>query len=399
MPRPCERLASEQIPVTERLLILPLYCLCSAPALAAPVKWTLGIEAGSELDTNVHRVEYPRPGESQYGVEPAIGGKAALRLSLRAKPVRGHATQLSTVLAGRKFAPSGQDANEDMGVISLDAQHAALLGDAPLRAFASLSYYDSFQRDSLDGVRSADGSLGLTLVGEGDHRVTTSFGMQLFHFKPDPTLDFEAMHAGLRYGHVFFAGPEDDSPAYDFGLEYAVHRRALEIPSLVNTCPPEKASTPDGKPDPSCRRATGHDRRDLFHSAAVELRYTGSRIFSARYDLMVNDSTSYGESLRRHRLTLSATTRTFLDVFFTVKTVLQKVDFVDSLLVSRGIGSFVVQDEGRNALLVQLTKDIGDNWSVEGRYAAYARAFLRDSSVSYLREVFYLGLAYTITRN
>ena len=72
----------------------------------------------------------------------------------------------------------------------------------------------------------------------------------------------------------------------------------------------------------------------------------------------------------------SATTAAVWDVFVTGKLVVQFNQFLDPLLLSGDVGTFVtIEDENRNAVILHATRDIGRRLTAEARYAYYSNPF------------------------
>ena len=95
-------------------------------------------------------------------------------------------------------------ADEDVAVVTGEARADLKAASAPLLFGARLSYYDAIERDTSVEVlehdfRTADGSLSLTLLGEGDQRVSLAVGARTFVYKPDPRYDFMGEHLDLSW--------------------------------------------------------------------------------------------------------------------------------------------------------------------------------------------------------
>ena len=377
-----------------RAVLVGWCLLAAAPARAEAPRLRLGLEAGTELDTNPHRDEGSDLTQPTAGV-----ARGAARLQLGWRPRPGQALRLAAVAAGKKFTPDGEADEEDVAVVTGDLRYEVALGERPLSLGGRVTYYDAFERDTVVAGRSqdrdfrtGDGSLALTLLGEGDHRVVASAGYRLFQYKPNRAFDFGGEYAGLAYAHAFALGDPDaeaDARSIDLGVQYAAHRRRYRTDSINNVCPD------DGTPSAECRRRSDLERVDLFHIAAVELTYTGTRILSARYEVHVNGSTSFGESLVRHRLELSATSELVAEIFLNAKLIVQVNQFLDPLLLTGDTGTFVtIEDESRNALVLHATRDLGGAWTLEARYGLYTNPF-SPSDLGYRRQTATLGAIYT----
>ena len=151
-------------------------------------------------------------------------------------------------------------------------------------------------------------------------------------------------------------------------------------------------ATSPSKPSAS----TNLDRADLHHSLAAELIYTGRRIYSGRYELEVNDSNSYGESLVRHRLKLGFTTELWREIFLTAEGSILFNQYLDPLLLAHDeqARTFLsIDEENRNSLSVHLSRAIGGGFSVEARYAIYSNEFT-NQELSFRRQTVYAGAVY-----
>ncbi len=355
--------------------------LVVAMALAAGVAradgWKLQLEAGAGGDTNVHRES---GGAGTGALAATTGGRfAAAGRVADALRLSGSAVALARAYAG------GDAADENVFVLAADARADVILGDVTPGVRAS--YYDAIAADgdlaSLD-FRTGEAAATLALR-DGDHRVEAFAGWRCYRFKPNATFDFGGERGGVRYAYA----PAGDGDAWAFRAGYAVNRRAYSSPAVANLCP---AGAPVA---PSCLVPTARDRVDMFHDASVEVTWTGAILASARYQLMVNDSSSFAQSLLRHRVELAGTFDTWLDVVLTVKLLLQWSRYPDGLLLGGDLGTFTtIEDETRNALVVHVTREIADGWMAEARYAFYASPFSPDAA-SYTRHTLYVGAVVT----
>jgi hypothetical protein len=331
-----------------------------------------------------------------------------VRLQLAARPAEGHSIRSTLLAAAKKFSTAGAADEEDVGVVSGDARYDLRLGSRPVLLGARVSYYDAFERDTIvttevqpgmfveenvDGdFRTGDAAVLVTLLGENEQRILASAGGRFFHYKPDRRFDSYGELAALAYTRTLHvAEPDAEEPrTLDLVLQYAAQRRRFDQASYANVCPDYR-----GADDPElCILPTPFARIDLFHSAAAEVLYSGSRLWGARYELHVNDSTSFGESLVRHRLELSGTGELFGDLFLTARVVLQLNQFLDPALREGDTGTFItIEDESKNAFFLHVTRDLSEAWTLEARYALYANAF-SESDIDYRRHTVYAGVIY-----
>lgn len=372
----------------------------ASPAGADPLRLRLAFEAGPEVDTNPAREESP---DGTISTPAAAVARSGARLMLARRLSSRHTLALSAVGAVKKFMGAAGVEGEDVAVVTADGRWDIAGKTRPLVFTLRAGYYEAFERDDFDDAgrsldrdfRTGDASVGLTLLGDAGDRVVGAVGYRLFDYKPiDPSnprrekeLDFHGESAQLVWSHPL-GGDDEEPAAWELEVSYAAHRRRFDGPSLTNVCP-------DGGQAVTCRRPTPLPRVDLFHQAAVELTYTGAKLIGGRYELHVNDSTSFGESLVRHRLELLLTTELLADAFLTAKLVLQFNQFLDTLLVSGDTGTFLtIEDESRNALILHATRDFGEAFTLEARYALYMSQFVTSEELRYRRQTFYVGGIY-----
>jgi len=354
--------------VTRKALAL-LTALAAHPALAGD--WRLQLEAGSGYDSNCHR-------ESGPDTEAAWVGQAGARFAGVTHAGDTFRFAGGGLALGRGFVGS-DPGTENVLVLQGDVRADAVLGAvAPgIRA----SYFDAFGSfDTMSAFRTGEADAQLA-VRHGDHHVEAFVGWRTFHYKPESDFDFAGPRFGLGYRYTFLA--EEEMWALRTG--YSLHRRAYTAQSMANGCGPDEPVLP------SCLVPTGDDRVDLFHDVSLELGFTGAFLASARYQIMVNDSSSFAQSLVRHRLELATTLDTWLEVVLTVKVLLQVNGYPDGLILQGDLGTFVtIEDETRNALIIHLTREIASGWLIEARYAFYFSPFAPEVS-SYTRHALYLG--------
>lgn len=362
-------------------------------ACADPPRLRLALEAGSEVDSNVHRTAV-QEGADDASVT-AAGGRVAARATLGWRAKQGHAFRLHVIAAAKAFAVGEDASSADVGVVTADTRWDSRLGDRPVVASMRGSYYEAIERPggANRDFRTGDGALALTLLGADDHRLTASLGYRLFHYKPNPGLDFAGETVGLAWRHTTELGradgPDDLRPTLDIGLAYVMQRRRYETAAFVNNCGDAPLSS-------VCLDRTDAYRVDLFHGGAAEITYTSERIFGARYELQLNDSNSFGQSLVRHRVEFGVTTETWADVFLTAKLIVQLNEALDPILLSGDVGTFLtIEDESRNALILHFTREVTPAWSVEARASFYTNAFA-DSELDYRRTTVYAGAVWAL---
>jgi hypothetical protein len=357
----------------------------------------LSLEAGSEIDTNPHRVS--AAAMETYDPLPAAVARAGARFSLAWRPTPGRVVTASAVAAAKKFIGADDAAAEDVAVLTGDLRYDARVADKPLVWGARLSCYDALERDDGPGgsadhdFRTGDGALTLGLAGEHAQRVTLALGYRVFDYKPDARYDFAGEHVQLEWRRSFEPddaddGAPEDAGSWDVAAWYGLARRGYDGEAYANVCAPDTEL---------CLIGTGHARVDLAHDAGAEVTYTGERIYSARYQAVALLSNSFGQSLVRHRLQLSATSELWWSVFVTASVVVQLNQFVDSLLLERNTGELTIEDENRNAFTLHATRELGTgaHWAIEARYGFYSNEFATQT-LRFRRQTAYLGLVFRL---
>ena len=117
---------------------------------------------------------------------------------------------------------------------------------------------------------------------------------------------------------------------------------------------------------------------------------------SLGYELTVDDSTSFGSSLIRQRLSGSVTTPLPAHVFATVSVVGQLDRYPEPQVVARDIAaqSFDSLDgEARSSAAVRLGRGFGRAWQAELRWSVHASA-LGDAAGTFRRQLVYAGLTW-----
>lgn len=367
-----------------------------AAAQQSATVWSLQLESGAEYDSNVHRLE-ERAGED-IAIEASPVARTLARLRLSHQPTSRERLRLFGY-GGIKLFANEDSQSENVAVTSGDVQYERLLPGRSAQLGAALRYYDAFSLEQQLGpfqgrtFRTLNADTAMTLLGEGGHRVTGLVGYRLFTYKPDPLFDWQGDSYGLSYQTTVWRGdPDQDASAASFDVltAYRVERRGYDSTARTSSC------ANDDSPDPLCSAGTRIERADLHHSVAAEVIYTGERVYSARYEVQVNDSNSFGESWVRQRLELGATAGLPGGLFLTAEIAVLLNIYRDPLLLSRDeqAQSFVsIEDENRNAASLHLARPLGPSWAIEARYALYSNEFT-NQELSFRRQIFYVGAVY-----
>jgi hypothetical protein len=369
-----------------------------APAVAAePTHVDLRLEAGGEYDSNVHRAEVADDEPS-----PVVGAPL-LRLAGRGRLAWGRGAERVVAglrIAGKSFA-GAEARREDVAVVAGDASWDHALAARAATLGARVRYYDAFGRDEAVATgdartfRSGWAEAGLGLRGPDGHRLRLDGGWGLFRFKPDARLDWDGPGGAVGWHDVVWRGDPDrdpDAASIELGAAYRIERRGYDVTARTAACA-------DGADDtPACAAPTRLGRADLHHALGLEAVWTGARVYSARYELEINDSNSYGESLVRHRLELGATVELGAALYLTGEVAVLYNVFLDPLLVARDAQAqtfLTVDEENRNSLTALLARRVGEGTTLEARYALYSNEFATEA-LAFRRQTFYLGVVHEL---
>ncbi len=363
--------------------------------LVHDVRTRIKVEAGTEYDSNIHRLEVPEGADADVVAAPLL--RAAARGQTAARVRHRGRLRLAGLVGGKLFLTDA-GRSENVGILSADGRYQhALPGRSALLGLRGAAY-DSFNLDpsGTSGAEAgrnfaiATGELGATLLGPGHHRLTLTAGYRDFSYKPDHDFDWSGDHYGLRYRTALWRGDPDvdlDASSIEIDVGYEVGRRQYAGRAFTSNCPQGT------DPDPMCIVPTSLDRIDLVHTARAEVLYTGDRVWTGAYELSLVDSNSFGQSLVRHRIDLGVTTKTWADVFLTARATVIVSSFLDPLLLARDVQSqtFIsIDDENRNALSLHLARDLGAAWTIEARYAIFTNEFAT-KALGFRRQIVYVG--------
>ncbi len=373
------------------------------------VDWYVLVESGSEYDTNIHRFSED---QDRTGIVAAPLARLGARLRMRARVKPRHVVQAG-VYGGAKLFASRESQDENLVALSTDAAYQWRMPERDAVLAAHGSYQDRFAYEPFGlpdepvpqrNYSVARGAVALTLIGETGHRLTLSGGYRYSRYKLASDYNWHGDHYEARYQTSIWRQSDDsgEDSAIDLLFSYGIERRRYRGDALRNICP--ISASVDDMTDIACLRTVEDvGRSDFHHSASAEMVYTSGRIYSARYDILVNDSNSYGQSLRRHRVALAVTTELVRQIFATARVTLQLDSYPDALLLFRESPVpdtdeiIALEGENRNALSLHLARDVSDRWSVEARYALFSNAFGADAP-RFQRQLYYLGAVYAYGR-
>jgi hypothetical protein len=361
----------------------------------AVVRFGLTLSLGPEYDSNANRAEVVAGAESPD--QPV--GSFLLRTTVFGQLAWRHGRNilvLSANLGGKVyFDPAVFD--QDVLVLQLAAEDRVRLAPSFHLALAG-DYYDNWQlpvapyrhRDFRSGK-----ALGRIYFVDPLGEVAFSGGFRGVEYKPDPYFNFQAA-IGTVYAVARAHFGRDDEHELDVAGSYHFERRFF--PGLIQELDQTKC-LPGHPIQDSCLRAGIVDRADWFHEGGLETTYVGPLLVGLGYGLQLNLSNSFGQSLLRHIFTVKLSYRLPWSLYATVKGQLYVTKYLDPVLLDRAVNSLTfitIEDENRNAVIVDLERPIGDTGlAVNARYSVYTNE-LSPSPVSFLRQVVYLGLTYRL---
>ena len=368
-----------------RRALMLIVCIGTAHAGS----WSVTGEAGTEYDDNVQRVE-TGPGLDTSPVEAGVFRFGA-RLDHKSKPLGGN---LAFDFSDLTRLVANQDVSvENVTTLAGNLRWLHSLAERPALGFGVMAI-DALPLTDPVGARTFR-LLGpdalLALRGENDRSLTLAFGIRDFRYKPDHDFDWWGPVANARLELVLWQPPAKTKSLELVGTLGFEQRTFYTGLARANACEPGAA------PNPNCYASTDLERRDRYERAGIELTWVGHQLASLGYQLTVIDSNSYGESLARHRVTLSGTTALPLGLYGTLLAILQIDRFLDGLPVRRDLQSqeFAnVEDENRSSLQLRLARHITSQWSIEGRAAIWRNLAGGAMELSYRRELVYIGIVY-----
>jgi len=375
--------------------VVVVVALLSGVANGKPAKWTTKLDSGAEYDTNIHRLELPE-GEQVDGA-PLVRTTAEITSSWqRAKNERFRFVGI----AMSKLFATGIGQSENIAVMDGDATYSWAVSKRGGLLSLNGSYYDAFGYDVVGDTMlvSRNFSIGnaearWVAVGPKGHRLTLHGGVRRFVYKPDADFNWLGDHYGLRFETTLWRGDPDkelDAASVDVSVAYRAERRSYaEGKAFANSCPH------DDNADFECFTPTDTGRADLNHQAAVDVAYnTGSRIWSARYELVVNSSNSFGQNLARQRLELGLTAEVGKRISLSASVALLYNVFLDPLLLGGRSLETRIDEENRNSLSLMIARKLTKKWSIEARYNFYTNEFAT-RELHFRRHTVYSGLSYS----
>jgi hypothetical protein len=212
-------------------------------------------------------------------------------------------------------------------------------------------------------------------------------------FVPDPALDVRLSVVAHRfiYWDRFDAswwGPDAQLTArYRFTRRHSLSVYGQFNPRTYNANATPRPST-DGTPPPP-----PEVRSDVFLGAGLTYTYRGPFHFSLSYGYFDLTSNSWGETIRRHRLTATGAVHLPLDFTVLGAGTLQLSSFPDGVYLSPEL-TVIEDDENSSSVSVKVVRPIAEHFELDARYAFYVNV-LPTNQFLYLRHVVSVGVAFT----
>ncbi len=358
----------------------------------AVLRLALKLDLGPEYDTNANRAEVI-DGTTNPDHPTA---SALLRTTTRLQLSWRRGISLLNVYGGLGakafFNPAVADQNVLVGQLGVDER--VTIGRFVDFGVAG-DYYDAGQLNvtppcAAQGCnrrrdfRTGSAAARLTFVDDpGD--VTLLAGWRGFQYKPDSSYDFEAVQASLVAAARAHSGHGEHAHEWALTAAYHIERRWFSGLADVNDCSPLMPCPLPGR----------GPRLDWYHEAGLELSYLGPLLVTTGYGVQLNESNSFGFSLLRHVLTVRLAARLPWQLYATVKAQLLFASYFDKLVLDLTNPTCIcIEDENRNALIVDVERPIGKTGvALEARYSYYTNE-LGTESVHFTRHVVYLGVSY-----
>ncbi len=217
-------------------------------------------------------------------------------------------------------------------------------------------------------------------------------GLRDFVLKPDRSYDIQAPTASVDLRRA--RETEDGAADWEAAIRGAYERRAFDgapfveppCPTVTSTCPPVPG--------------TG-SRLDHFVTGAADVSRAGRVLLGAGYAVHVNRSNSFGETVLRHFFTAHVAAALPLDLYVALRAEILFARYADHVVVAQAdsVGrTFVsIEDENRNNVRVDLSRNLSERLQLIARYTYYANE-LGANDVSYRRQTALISLAFPIEK-
>lgn len=311
--------------------------------------------------------------------------------------------------ASRDFVTEGRYTSGDLfgfallsldGRLSWDRARLLLSFDLGSRKFVFLPSQDSLIQSAQVEASVALGkqwALGLTLRGRDRRGASRDYSDAVatlnLDFLPSAQLDVRLSGAGERFffwprpAYGFVAPQGQLTARYRFDRRHALSLNGGFAYRFYDGVVNDRPVTPEDE------ALTNTPRRDSVINAGLGYQYRGPFMASVGYAFLQQASNSYGESQRRHRLSVSGGFRLPWELSFFAQAVLQLSQFPDGIFLSKEL-LVVEDDENSSFLTLKLVRALGANFEVDLRYALYLNVLPGSGAgFVYTRHVVSAGLA------
>jgi hypothetical protein len=372
------------------------------PAAPSTSHTTVQAEGGAEVDSNVQRVE-TGPGMQTNPISSSVGRLGA-KLDHRGKLADGayamHLGSFARVVSN----PDAQ--SESVALLAGDLRWMRPLGKRPVSVGFARVGADAIALDSsvdnipdcdrrrLDRTFTTAGADVLIVMRNTDDRsLTLGFGGRRFTFKPCDRFNWSGPSANARLDLTLWE-PKDGTRSLELAAYAGVEARAYNDVALANAC--ENGEMPADPKD--CSAATSLQRHDRYHRLGLELTWVSSVIAAIGYTVSVTDTNSYGQSLVRHRVNLSATTQLPWGFYGTAYVTLQYDQYLDGLIVEKDLQNqtfTTLDDENRSSFQVRIAKHVTKALAIESRFAYWRNIGGSGDDAAFRRSLIYAGAVFS----
>jgi hypothetical protein len=350
-----------------RLRIAATLGLClaalGAEARADPLRYDWRLEDGVEYDTNPGRVERIEGTPSQ----PTPPGSALARFvaagGLTTELGERNGLALAGAFGGKWFTAS-QARGENVLVAQASASDTLRIWRRT-HAAAALSYYDVFQRRSIElpDFRSLAPALRVEQALGKPLLLSLGGGYRWFTYKPDGAFSFHAPTAFVSIRHVLPGDLLSGAADWEWSAGGSFEARAFD----------GAACTASG-----CEQSSGNPRHhDRFWIGHAEWSRTGAWLFGSGVAVHVNQSNSYGEALLRGLLHVRAVVPLPVELSLSMRAEVVATRYRDPLTFLEpvaGLPSASIEDESRSTLRVELSRLFEGRFELGVRYVYYTSA-------------------------
>lgn len=360
----------------------------------AVVRFGLSLALGPEYDSNANRAEVVVASLNPDRPTGSFLLRATAEGRLQWQSGR-NLLHLWSALGGKLFFTPAV-ADQDVGVLQLGAEDR-LRATRFLHLAVAGTYYDAAQLD-VSPARHRDFRSGSALMRlyfvDRLGAVMLDGGYRGFQYKPDSSFDFQAPSASARATARLRFGAQAD---HELEVASFYHLERRTFASVAQAL--DQSRCPPGHPlsdDCLLLAADGARRADFWQEGGLELTYVGPVLVGIGWATQLDLSNSFGQSLLRQLFTLKLAYRFPWNLYATAKAQLLVTRYLDPVLLDRALHSatFVtIEDENRNALVLDLERPLAAGIAIQVRYSLYTNE-LSPSPVTFRRQLFAIGLTY-----